>query len=205
MANPEWDNYSGYKKPCLSCEFKFKKGDNVLVHGYKGIITVVSADIFCPYYIRFDLESRRDGWYREDGIQLYPFEAPMEKLMKVMDQAETQGINRDDGKLRVDLVPMCAIEAIAEVLGQACRPDAQGNPPKYPERNWENGISFSRIFANIVRHVVIEWWWKGHDVDPESGLHPLKHAICRLSMLLYYIEKGMVQFDDRPNKQSKSL
>lgn len=192
MANPEWDNYSGYKKPCLSCEFKFKKGDNVLVHGYKGIITVVSANFFYPYYIRFDLESRRDGWYREDGIQLYPFEAPMEKLMKVMDQAETQGINRDDGKLRVDLVVPSAIKAIAEVLGKAAESG------KYEQNNWRKGIAYSRIYANIIRHLLA--WYEGQDLDTESGLHHLKHALCRTAMLVEFIESGMNNFDDRYSK-----
>jgi len=110
----------------------------------------------------------------------------------------SKGLNKDNGKLRVDLVPVSAIEAIAEVLGKACAPTPDGKPPKYPERNWENGIAYSRVYANVQRHLLA--WWKGRDIDPESGLHTLKHALCRLSMLVEYVERGMNNFDDRPHK-----
>ena len=108
------------------------------------------------------------------------------------------GLNKDSGKLRVDLVPVSAIKAIAEVLGDACKPGPNGEPPKYPERNWQKGINYSRVYANIQRHLLD--WFDGKDKDAESGLHPLKHAICRLSMLVEFVDKNMEEFDDRPNK-----
>ena len=108
------------------------------------------------------------------------------------------GLNKDDGKLRVDLVPVEAIYAIAEVLGNACRSGLNGEPPKYPENNWRKGIKYSRIYANILRHLYA--WKKGKDIDPESGLHALKHAICRLAMLVTYIENDMKELDDRFDK-----
>lgn len=183
-------------------EMKFKVGDYVQA-SWVGRFTkgkIIEADIYPNLdsaEIWYKLENSSLN-YKEEEISLVTLVGSTIEIK--LPEAYTAGLNKDDGKLRVDLVPMCVNVAIAEVLGQACRPDKDGNPPKYPERNWEKGIKFSRIFANVFRHLVIEWWWKGHDVDPESGLHPLKHAICRLAMLLFYIEKGMVEFDDRPSK-----
>jgi hypothetical protein len=107
-------------------------------------------------------------------------------------ESVTGGLNMDKGKLRVDLVPVSAIRAIAEVLGKATESG------KYPPRNWEKGISYSRVYANVMRHMID--WYEGSNKDYESGLNPLKHALCRIAMLVEYEEKKLSQFDDRPKK-----
>lgn len=124
-------------------------------------------------------------------------------LFRLVNSDKVLGVNKDSGKLRVDLVPTSLVRGVAEVLTKACQPGADGNPPKYPERNWEKGIKYSRIYANIMRHMMD--WFDGSNKDYESGLHPLKHAACRLAMLIEYDEKGMTELDDRPKKPENSI
>jgi len=104
---------------------------------------------------------------------------------------EGGGIKHDDGKLRMDLIPPEAINALAEVLTYGV--------DQYGERNWERGIQYSRIYAAVQRHL---WaWWGGGDIDEESGIHHLHHALCGLAFLITYEGRGMTDFDDRPRKE----
>lgn len=101
---------------------------------------------------------------------------------------EQQGLHKDEGKLRVDLVPFEAIKGIADVMGYGCQ--------KYAPRNWEKGISYSRVYASALRHLLS--WFFGQNIDTESGLPHLSHALCNISFLLYYQENKMTKLDDRP-------
>lgn len=101
---------------------------------------------------------------------------------------QNEGLHKDEGKLRVDLVPPELIEAVAEVLTFGAK--------KYAPRNWEKGITYSRVYASALRHMLA--WAKRDDIDKESGLNHLKHALWNLMAIVTYQERGMVQFDDRP-------
>ena len=100
-----------------------------------------------------------------------------------------EGINKDEGKLRLDLVAPEAIEALARVSGQACESG------KYPERNWEKGMDWQRQYASALRHLLK--WAAGEDLDPESGLPHIEHALWRIAALTTYARRG-IGFDDRP-------
>jgi len=102
--------------------------------------------------------------------------------------SSSEGLHNDVGKTRVDLVSPEAIIAIAEVMGFGCA--------KYAPRNWEKGINFTRLYGSALRHQ-IEWSAR-RDNDPESGLNHLKHALWNLAAIITYIERGMDEFDDRP-------
>ncbi len=66
----------------------------------------------------------------------------------------------DEGKLRMDLIPPEAIKGLAKVLTYGA--------DKYGEKNWLNGLSYSRVYAAIQRHL---WaFWEGEDNDDESGI-----------------------------------
>jgi hypothetical protein len=96
---------------------------------------------------------------------------------------------KNDNKLRVDLVPPEAIEAMARVLTFGAT--------KYAERNWEKGHKFSTPYASLMRHLLA--YWSGEDTDKESGLSHLDHAIVNIAMLIYY-EKHYKSLDDRSKK-----
>jgi hypothetical protein len=94
----------------------------------------------------------------------------------------------DEDKLRYDLLPPEGEEAIAEVLTYGAK--------KYGDRNWEEGISFTKIYGSIRRHLAA--WYKGEDINVESGLNHLSHAACNLFFLIYYIKNNRKELDDRP-------
>jgi len=108
------------------------------------------------------------------------------------------GRKDDGGKCRIDLIPGEIIFALGEILGFGAR--------KYADRNWEQGMKYSRVFGAAMRHA---WaWWQGQgpttksflfgDTDDETGRSHLWHLACCVAFLVAYEERGMVEFDDRP-------
>jgi hypothetical protein len=83
-------------------------------------------------------------------------------------------------KLRLDLVPPEMEEALAKVLAMGAE--------KYSEHEWEEDRKYDLMhMASALRH--IHAWRKGELTDPESGLCHLKHAFCRLGMMVTIIER----------------
>lgn len=56
-----------------------------------------------------------------------------------------EGKKLDDGKLPWHLVPGDALEEIIEILDFGAK--------KYAPRNWEKGMSYSRLFSAMIRHM----------------------------------------------------
>lgn len=81
----------------------------------------------------------------------------------------------DGGKLEYGLLPPHALEETVKVLTFGAQ--------KYERDNWiKVSDSKRRYFDALQRHM---WAWKkGEQIDPESGLHHLAHAMCCL-MFLY--------------------
>lgn len=85
----------------------------------------------------------------------------------------------DGDKLRYDLVPPSAIEALAAVLTFGAR--------KYKPNNWKNCQEPERYLAAMLRH--IEAYRAGEEFDKDSGMPHLAHAMTNLAFL---IELGYV-------------
>ena len=82
----------------------------------------------------------------------------------------------DAGKPRMDLISPEMMTSLGEVLAHGAA--------KYGAGNWEAGAEYSRYFAAAQRHL---WAWQsGEDIDEESGLPHLSHAMCCLMFLLTY-------------------
>lgn len=98
------------------------------------------------------------------------------------------GHKADGDKTRWDLIPSDALEAVARVLTKGAA--------KYAERNWERGMAWHRPFRAIMNH---SWyWWRGEDLDPESGESHMAHVACdALFLLAYVLRRDFAQFDDR--------
>jgi hypothetical protein len=93
----------------------------------------------------------------------------------------------DGGKVRYELLPTEFLHGVAYIL--------TGGAKKYAARNWEHGIEYGRVFGALQRHL---WaWWKGEDLDDESGKSHLWHAGCELAFLITFEARGMTQLDDR--------
>jgi hypothetical protein len=100
------------------------------------------------------------------------------------------GVKFDSGKARFDLIPASLLMAVATILMIGAQ--------KYLERNWEAGMTWSRPFAALMRHM---WaWWNGEHVDQESGKSHLWHAATNLAFLIEYEQRAdLKHFDDRPS------
>lgn len=109
-----------------------------------------------------------------------------------------EGTKLDSGKARIELIPPEAIFGMAEVLTFGA--------VKYDSRNWELGMSWSRVFGACMRHM---WcWWGGKQPtninfifgssDEETKMSHLWHAITCMAFLVAYEERCTGE-DDRPN------
>lgn len=102
-------------------------------------------------------------------------------------QPLTEGTKNDAGKPAMGLVAPELLVAVATILEFGAR--------KYAARNWEKGISYTRVFGGLMRHL---WaWWGGEENDPETGYSHLWHAGCGIMFLIAYNDRGMKDFDDR--------
>jgi hypothetical protein len=67
---------------------------------------------------------------------------------------------------------------------------------KYGRFNWrEAGVRGSVYYDAALRHLAA--WYEGEDIDPDSGIHHIAHAICGLSVLRDSIIRDNWS-DDRP-------
>ena len=100
----------------------------------------------------------------------------------------------DFGKLRYDLLPSRPVADTVAVLTFGAT--------KYGDRNWENGIVYSRCYAAALRHILA--WWEGENLDTETGISHLAHAVCELMFLQEFEKTAKAkELDDRPITRSK--
>lgn len=97
-----------------------------------------------------------------------------------------EGRKDDQTKLRYELIPPEIDAAMAAVLTYGA--------VKYEPRNWELGMSWSRPYAALKRHM--DAFWGGEDHDPETGMPHLWHAACCMAFLVAYQQRGLGH-DDR--------
>lgn len=98
------------------------------------------------------------------------------------------GERKNEGKTRHDLVPTFAQEEYAKVLTLGAQ--------KYAERNWENGMKWSKVLASLERH--LQKIKNGEDYDKETGLLHSAHVMCNAAFLTEYY-KVYPEGDDRPH------
>jgi hypothetical protein len=61
-------------------------------------------------------------------------------------------------------------------------------------------MKWGRVYGALMRHL---WtWWRGDNLDKETGKSHLWHAVCCLAFLITYEERGIGE-DDRNNKNAK--
>lgn len=88
---------------------------------------------------------------------------------------------------RFDLIPARPLWQVAEVYGKGA--------DKYADRNWERGYEWSKSYGAMQRHVNL--FWQGQDLDEESGLPHLAHAVFHCLAMLEWAATH-TEFDDRP-------
>ena len=105
------------------------------------------------------------------------------------------GIKHDIGKSQIGLLPRYPLEQ----AGLAMAYGAQ----KYGRHNWRLGISVQRNLDAALRHILAAN--EREDLDPESGLPHLAHALCCIMFAFDTIHHGVPGLDDRsPEMTSES-
>lgn len=97
-----------------------------------------------------------------------------------------EGIKHDTGKPDLSHISLELAEVVARVREFGAK--------KYARNNWRIGFKYTRSVAAALRHVMA--FNEGQDLDPESGLSHIGHAICCLEHLLNDI-KNHPENDDR--------
>lgn len=95
----------------------------------------------------------------------------------------------DSKKPTFELLPLQLLADTNRVLQHGAR--------KYGVNNWKKteGFKYSRCYNALLRHMFA--WWQGEDIDPESGITHLAHAMCNLLFLTYHVGNTK-NADDRP-------
>ena len=95
------------------------------------------------------------------------------------------GTKHDTKKCRMDLIPSEAEIAEAWVWTFGAK--------KYGDRNWQEGINYSRLVAAMQRHLTAIK--RGELIDPESGLPHAACIRCSAGMLLYFEANAELKVD----------
>jgi len=78
---------------------------------------------------------------------------------EVNNESKQGGLRYDDGKPRVDLLPPDTMMELGKVYGYGAT--------KYAPRNWELGMSWSKVVGCLLRHLYK--LMMGQKIDEESG------------------------------------
>ena len=100
------------------------------------------------------------------------------------------GARYNDGKADWSLMPLHLLEGTVRVWMYGAK--------KYAAWNWAKGMAWSVPYACALRHLIS--WYRGEEVDPESGESHLDHVICNIMMLKQF-EESYREGDDRPPKK----
>lgn len=102
-----------------------------------------------------------------------------------------KGYKLDEGKDLISLVPASTFKAVAKTMAYGMG--------KYPPHNWRQGMEWSRVINATFRHLLA--FNEGEDIDPESKLPHLFHAMTNLSFLVEYYTQNLGT-DDRYKQET---
>jgi hypothetical protein len=99
------------------------------------------------------------------------------------------GVKHDLGKAPMDLLPPNALFEVAEIL--------RFGAEKYAPYNWAKGMSYSRLIAAAMRHIIA--FNRGENLDQETNRSHIAHALCCLMFLMEYVSREDIYkaWDDR--------
>ena len=176
------------KKPCLVCKTKILRAKRGLCSKcyqlwYRGSIEhpILGAFKFSKKLIEENIMPEPK---KEENIMPEP-----KKEENIMPEPKKRGKKDSAGKLDWSFMPMQTLEGVARVFEKGAIPE------KYNGRfTWLPGIKYSKMHSAIIRHL-FAWFYKGVNIDPESGEHPLSHVIANAMILLSFCNNGK-NFDD---------
>lgn len=93
----------------------------------------------------------------------------------------SKSLKYDDGKVRMDLVPLECVESIAKVLTYGAK--------KYADNSWQDLPDFwKRYKAALLRHLTA--LDKGELIDKESGLYHIDQVLTNAMFLSWGFHHG---------------
>jgi len=117
---------------------------------------------------------------------------PTTELFQATSSSQPKGTAKkyDSNKNPMDLLPMLPLGHVSRVLGFGA--------VKYGPDNWRDGLKYRRLLGATLRHVAA--FSDGEDLDEETKLSHIDHAICELLFLSQFIHEGREELDDRYRK-----
>ena len=118
------------------------------------------------------------------------FELPdPHKIHQPLGDKIESGVKHDALKPNLSLIPTSMLTEVGKVLTFGAE--------KYTAHNWRKGIALSRLTSAALRHILA--FNEGEDLDGESGLPHLAHAICNLAFALEQMSNKVKYdaYDDR--------
>lgn len=91
-------------------------------------------------------------------------------------QARGTGARFNSGKPEYYQVPLFALEGVAKVLMYGAK--------KYAPGNWMKGQPWTVVYNSAMRH--LSAWQRGEEIDSESELPHIDHALCNILFLSAY-------------------
>lgn len=115
--------------------------------------------------------------YRSGLTYQYNSYKVIESIQSQKPLEETLGRKYDSNKPRYSLLPENTVLNVVQVL--------EYGAIKYEVNNWQKvPDARTRYYDAAMRH--IDDWWNGSEIDEESSLPHLAHAICCLLFLLWF-------------------
>jgi hypothetical protein len=124
------------------------------------------------------------------GTEREPYDLSQAQLgqhISLPNRSTNKALTYDDGKAPLANLPWAAVEQLSLV-------QAYGHKKYKDFNNYRKGMEVTRNLSCALRH--IKDYLEGHDVDKESGLNPLAHAMCRVAFVLQNIADSKA-IDDR--------
>lgn len=121
-----------------------------------------------------------------------------------MSEGKTTARRYDQGKLRMDLIPVRPLKEVAKVYTYGAAKyhlyDEQGNIIEDASDNWRKGMSWRKTIGAVKRHIAE--FEDGQDFDPDpkmnNTLHIANAAWGLFTLMEYY--RIAPEFDDRQHK-----
>ena len=96
-----------------------------------------------------------------------------------MSEDTNKGMKFDEDKLRYDLIPPEVLLWLAELYTHGAK--------KYAPDNWKK-VSIEKYIAAFYRH--FNDWRLGIDLDKDSSMHHLKHALWNIATIAWLEIEG---------------